>query len=109
MSVLESLRDIHREAMEALARGRTAEEVEQLRVATLGNARILGIEGITGSVAEGKSADILVLKRDPIADLSALSEIAFMFAQGRFIDAPKPKKMKKIDAVLDTLMSSVGE
>ena len=29
MSVLESLRDIHREAMEALARGRTAEEVEQ--------------------------------------------------------------------------------
>lgn len=82
---------------------------QALRVATLGNARILGIEGITGSVAEGKSADILVLKRDPIADLSALSEIAFMFAQGRFIDAPKPKKMKKIDAVLDTLMSSVGE
>ncbi len=36
MSVLESLRDIHRKAMDALGRGQTAEELEQLRISTLG-------------------------------------------------------------------------
>ena len=57
MSVLESLRDIHREAMEALARGRTAEEVEQLRVATLGkNGRLTAILRTMGKLEKEERA-----------------------------------------------------
>lgn len=74
-----------------------------LEIATLGNARVLGIDDVTGSIAEGKSADMLVLSCNPVEDLRALSEIDFMTAQGRLIRKPRPSRMKKIDIQLDKL------
>lgn len=76
---------------------------EALCAATLGNARILGLGEETGSVSVGKSADILLLRRDPLADLSALRDIAYISAQGRLIRRPRPKRRAQIEALLDTL------
>ena len=76
---------------------------EALYTATLGNARILGVGDETGSIREGKSADILLLEGNPIADLTALRDIDCMFAQGRFISHPKPKRLPAIEAQLDRL------
>lgn len=74
-----------------------------LFIATLGNAQILGIDGITGSLSEGKSADILLLEKNPLEDLSSLRDIACMFAQGRYIAEPRPKRMPEIERQLDKL------
>ena len=74
-----------------------------LFTATLGNAQILGIDGITGSLCEGKSADILLLNKNPLEDLSALRDIACMFAQGRCIARPRPKRLPEIERQLDKL------
>ena len=74
-----------------------------LEIATIGNARVLGIDAVTGSVAEGKSADLLILKGDPLEDLRALRDIDGMMAQGRYIKRPRPSKMKNIEAQLDEL------
>lgn len=74
-----------------------------LYIVTLGNAEILGISDVTGSVREGKSADILLLGKNPLEDLSALRDIDCMFAQGRFIAEPRPKRMPEIERQLDKL------
>ena len=76
---------------------------DALRTATLGNAEILGIEDKTGSLRAGKSADILLLAKNPLADIAALRDISCMFAQGRFIPHPKPGRLPAIDAALDKL------
>lgn len=76
---------------------------DALRTATLGNAEILGIGGETGSLRAGKSADILLLNEDPLSDLAALRNISCMFAQGRFIPHPQPKRNAAVDAALDKL------
>ena len=74
-----------------------------LRLATLGNAEILGLGEVTGSLREGKSADILLLGKNPLEDLSSLRDIDCMFAQGRFIAKPRPKRMPEIERQLDKL------
>lgn len=85
------------------ARETGASAAEALAAATLGNARILGLGEETGSIAVGKSADLLLLRRDPLADLSALRDLAYVCAQGRLIRNPRPRRRADIEALLDTL------
>ena len=82
--------------------GRPAKET--LYRATLGNARIAGIDRETGSIETGKCADMIVVKDDPLEDLSALRNVSMVMAGGRLIRRPKHRKMKEIDAVLDRYM-----
>lgn len=76
---------------------------DALAAATLGNAKILGIGDLTGSLCAGKSADILLLSENPLNDLSALQRIEGMFAQGRYIAHPCPRRIPAIEAELDKL------
>ena len=46
-----------------------------LHTATLGNARILGLGEETGSVEEGKAADLIVTKANPLENLEALRDV----------------------------------
>ena len=78
-----------------------------LRVATLGNAEILGIAGDTGSLEEGKSADIIFTREDPTADPAALSEVCRVVASGRDIAHPRVKHNKFVDKQLDMLLKEV--
>lgn len=77
---------------------------EALHRATLGNATIAGIDKETGSIEPGKCADLIVVKDDPLKDLTALREVSMVMARGRLIRRPHTKKMKEIDAVLDKYM-----
>lgn len=43
-----------------------------LRIATLGSARILGVDGGTGSIEPGKAADLVLLDGNPLEDISAV-------------------------------------
>ena len=76
---------------------------EALRAATIGNARILGLERETGSVAAGKSADLLLVAADPLEDLRALRAPRYVSAQGRLLRRPRPKRDTEIERLLDRL------
>ncbi len=75
-----------------------------LYTATLGNAKIVGIDKETGSIEEGKSADMIVVKEDPLKDLSALRNVSMVVARGKLIRDPKVKKLKDVDDLLDRYM-----
>ncbi|WP_435245806.1 amidohydrolase family protein [Streptomyces sp. NRRL F-5630] len=51
-------------------------------MATSRAAAALGLAGITGKVAPGHRADLLLVHGDPLADLSALSGVHAVFASG---------------------------
>lgn len=72
-----------------------------LYTATLGNAKILGIDDITGSIEAGKSADFIVCEENPLEDLTVLRKLSYVVAQGRAIKNPKIRKMKEVEEELD--------
>ncbi len=75
-----------------------------LHTATLGNARIAGIDGETGSIEAGKSADMLVTSGNPLEDLRALQKPEMVVTRGRMLRSPRIKKYGEIDRTLDELM-----
>ena len=79
-----------------------------LYTATLGNAKILGIDDITGSVEVGKSADLLVIDGNPTDDLYNLSKPYIVVIRGKLIKNPKLKKFKDIDKELDKAFAKIN-
>lgn len=71
--------------------------------ATLGNAEILGIDHITGSIEQGKCADLIVTDDNPLEDLSTLRDVKMVMYRGNLIARPKVKKNKMIEEALDQL------
>jgi imidazolonepropionase-like amidohydrolase len=61
---------------------------EALRCATLGGARHLGYDREIGSLEPGKLADLVVLDRDPLADIRNTESLRWVMANGRLYDAP---------------------
>lgn len=72
-----------------------------LHTATLVNAGILGIDDVTGSIEQGKCADILVSNSNPLDDFRALSQPFIVVARGRIYKNPKIKKYEKCETELD--------
>lgn len=52
-------------------------------------ARALGLDGQTGRIAEGYSADLLVIDGDPLEDLGALCNVTAVFAGGKLHQSGK--------------------
>ncbi len=77
---------------------------EALRAATRTNAKILNVSGITGSLDEGKYADMVVLDSNPLDDLSALAHPELVVAAGHPVWHPAPKRFDDIDRLLDEAM-----
>ncbi len=72
-----------------------------LHVATLGNARILGLGDETGSIEPGKSADLIVLDRNPLENLEALRDVRMVMVRGALDRHPRVKRLSQLDAELD--------
>lgn len=76
---------------------------EAIDAATRINARILGVDGVTGVVREGLAADLMVVDGDPLADLSVLEHPALVVASGRPVFRPdsRVRRFGRIDSLLD--------
>ena len=75
-----------------------------LHSATLLNARLAGIDSVTGSVEAGKAANLIVCDRDPLADLSALRSLHMVIKDGVRIEHPAVKKIPEVERELDKFL-----
>lgn len=57
--------------------------MDAIRTATSVAAQCLGIDGRTGSLRPGLEADLIVVDRDPLADIEALRDIVLVVNNGR--------------------------
>ncbi len=58
--------------------------LEALQTATLNPARFFGMESQSGTIEEGKSADLVLLSANPLADVGNTQKIAAVMASGRY-------------------------
>jgi imidazolonepropionase-like amidohydrolase len=58
--------------------------------ATVNAADLMGILDITGTIEAGKDADIVAYGRNPLDDVSALMQPAFVMARGNLVDLDVP-------------------
>lgn len=77
-----------------------------LYTATLGNAKILGLSDITGSIEIEKSADLILVEGNPLEDLTTLANPKKVMIRGELIEKPRIKKNAKIETVLDELLKN---
>lgn len=86
--------------------GLTSREV--LKNATIQNAKILGIEQMTGSIEVGKSADIIAVHKNPLKDIRALKEVSFVMQKETILTHPKVDKQKMTDTYLDNVVKKLS-
>jgi hypothetical protein len=66
---------------------------EALQAATVNPARFLGREATSGTVAAGKSADLVLLDADPSIDIANTTRIRAVVARGRLLDRAELDRM----------------
>jgi imidazolonepropionase-like amidohydrolase len=67
--------------------------VDALRAATIWPAEFLGLSESTGSIAEGKRADLLLLDGNPLADISQTQRIQAVVLDGRLLQRPDLERL----------------
>lgn len=56
--------------------------MQAIQTATLSNATLFGLEDEIGSITVGKSADIIAVEGDPLADIKELQDVDFVMKEG---------------------------
>lgn len=56
---------------------------DALRSATSTSAALLGLGEVTGAIEPGKSADLIAVEGDPLADVRAVQRVSFVMREGR--------------------------
>ena len=59
--------------------------VETLKAATVNAADLLGLSSEVGTIEAGKSADIIAVTGDPLADVTVLKKVDFVMARGELV------------------------
>lgn len=72
-----------------------------LYTATLNNARLAGIDDVTGSIENGKDADMIVVENNPLDDLKTLRTVKMVMTRGRLLEHPIVDRNRIVDEQLD--------
>ncbi len=75
---------IHRELEYLVASGLTP--YEALQTGTVNVARFFEAEDTSGTISEGKVADLVLLRGNPLEDISATADIAGVLIRGQWLD-----------------------
>ncbi|TFG19999.1 MAG: amidohydrolase family protein [Promethearchaeota archaeon] len=68
-----------------------------INIATEQNAKLLGVDEVTGTLEVGKSADFVVYDGNPLEDLMVLEKPVHVVYRGNLIKNPSYKKIKEIE------------
>ena len=72
--------------------------------ATKRNAQIAHIDDLVGTIEKGKVADLIVVKDNPLDNLTALRTVNTVFVRGKRIENPQVKKMDVVETELDKFL-----
>lgn len=78
-----SVTRISHEVLRFVALGMTP--LEALTTATSGAAELLGVGNMTGRVAEGYEADLILVERDPLLEPATLQDVLIVLTNGRVV------------------------
>lgn len=73
-----------------------------LHAATQANARILGIDDVTGAIEPGKAADLIITAANPLKNIRTLAHPVAVMVRGHLIDKPAFEEFPEIDHLLDS-------
>jgi len=65
---------------------------DAIKAATVTAAALLDISDTVGSIAPGKSADIIAVAGDPLADVTELERVRFVMARGAVAVGPEQRR-----------------
>lgn len=80
-----------------------------LHTATQINAELLGLGNVTGTIEPGKDADLIVCEKNPLEDLSALSDVKYVMTRGKPVERLHVKHLKDLDTELEYIMSQPAD
>jgi imidazolonepropionase-like amidohydrolase len=76
---------------------------QALHAATQSNARILGLDAVTGSVEPGLAADLVVLEENPLDGFRTFTAPRYVVAGRTVLEQPTVTRFAEIDERLDSL------
>ncbi len=78
-----------------------------LTTATKTNAEIARLGDVTGTLEIGKSADLIVMKENPLEDLTALTRLQTVICRGKIYNKPRAKHNKQIDREMSKILATL--
>jgi imidazolonepropionase-like amidohydrolase len=81
--------ELHAKELEVFVKHGGYTPMEAIVAATRGNATAVGLDGQVGEIAPGKLADVIVLDKDPVADITVLQggrHLTRVIKDGRLVD-----------------------
>src|SRR6266540_2720167 len=88
--------ELHAKELEIFVKYGGYTPMEAIVAATRDNAYAVGLEGQVGEIAPGKLADLIVLNKDPIADITVLQggkHLSWVIKDGKIVDLDRPDEM----------------
>jgi len=88
--------ELHAKELEIFVNHGGFTPMEAIIAATKHNAYAVGLEGEVGEIAPGRLADIIILKKDPIADITVLQggrHLSRVIKDGKIIDLGAPEDL----------------
>ena len=68
---------------------------QALRTATINPARYFGVEGLSGSIARGRRADLVMVDANPLDDIRNAHRISAVIVRGRLLNRKQLDQLAK--------------